>query len=175
MKEFQTGLPARQAHQNLVVAVKTMEKAQDNALLWFGEIRDRELFKELGYVDIHQYAQQELGWSRTKTYDFLKITAKLEKLPEVKGKIQSGELGYAKARQVVSVADQKTEKEWLKQALSFPKRELDLKVKKARRRAREKKTGQAALIPEKPVPVAAPSQRVTFEMDPVQLARFEAL
>jgi len=175
MNEFQTGLPARQAHQNLVSAVQTLEKAQDNALLWFGEIRDRKLFKELGYVDIHQYAHHELGWGRTKTYDFLKITEKLEKLPEVKGKIESGELGYAKARQVVSVANKKTEKEWLDQALKSPKRELEQKVKKAKRRAKEKKTGQAALIPEKPVPVASPSQRVSFEMDPVQLAKFEAL
>ena len=84
MTEFKSGQPWDVVHSALKSAVDTMEEAKQNALLWFGEIVARKLYLNKGYSSIHQYAEQELGFGKSKTYDFLNICRRLEKLPEVK-------------------------------------------------------------------------------------------
>nr|MEE4268042.1 hypothetical protein [Candidatus Krumholzibacteria bacterium] len=89
----------------------TMEMARQNAILWFGEIHRRKLYRDLGYSSMLLYAQQELGWSQSKAYDFMKICEKLDELPTVKKKVEEGKLGYARTRTIVSVASPENEKE----------------------------------------------------------------
>jgi hypothetical protein len=175
MQKFQAGLTAHQAHAHLKTALSTLEAAQQNAILWFGEIVQRKLYRQLGYADIHLYARQELGWSRSKTYDFLKICRQLEDLPVIKEEVARGKLGYSHTRQLVKVADAGNEEEWLQVARSHSRRGLAQEVKRANRQAVEDRAAQPALIAEKPAPRPAGPQRVTFDMTPAQLARFEAL
>ena len=92
MSAFRPGQSARVAHSSLKAAISALEKAQNCAVLWFSEIMQRGLFRDLGYCSINQYAQQELGWSRTRTTDFIQLAQKLENLPEVKRQVASGEL-----------------------------------------------------------------------------------
>lgn len=157
-----------------------MEKAQHNAVLWFGEIMSRRLFRELGYNSINQYAQQGLGWSRTRTTDFIRLCQKLEALPEVKREVTEGELGYTKIREVVKVADAANEKEWLEVAKKESRRELEKQVKLARRRAADNRQGQPSLLPSSTADAdSPPPSAVTFrfglELSAEQQARFEAL
>ena len=70
MSAFRPGQSARVAHSSLKAAVRAMESAQNCAVLWFSEIMQRGLYRDLGFSSINQYAQQELGWSRTRTTDF---------------------------------------------------------------------------------------------------------
>ena len=84
MTEFQTGLAANAAHSALKSAVKTMADAKQNAVLWFGEIMERKLYRELGYSSINQYAKLELGFSTSRTGDFLQLCRTFKKLPKVK-------------------------------------------------------------------------------------------
>ena len=67
MNEFCSGQPASAVHDALKTAVGTMDRAKQNAVLWFGEILDRKLYRELGYGSINQYALQELGFSASRT------------------------------------------------------------------------------------------------------------
>ena len=73
MQTFIKGLPAQKAHLHLKKADQAMEMARQNTILWFGEIHGRKLYRKLGYASMLLYAQQELGWSQSKAYDFLKI------------------------------------------------------------------------------------------------------
>ena len=50
-----------------------MQRAEKNAVLWFAEINGRGLFRELGYSSIHQYAAEALGFSQSRTYQFLRL------------------------------------------------------------------------------------------------------
>ena len=87
MQVFTPGRPANVAHCALLDSVKTMDKAKQNAVLWFGEILQRRLYLELGYSSINQYAQQALGFSKTRTGDFLQMCKRLDRLPQVKNEL----------------------------------------------------------------------------------------
>lgn len=138
----------------------------------------RRLYRELGFSSINQYAQQGLGWSRTRTTDFIGLCQKLEALPEVKREVTEGELGYTKIREVVKVADAANEKEWLEVAKKEPRRELERRVKEARREASDRQKRQPSLLPDPatgPRPPAAATFRIGLELSAEQQARFEAL
>ncbi len=175
MLTFIKGLPAKKADMHLKKADHAMEMARQNAILWFGEIRRRKLYRELGYSSMPLYAQQELGWGQSKAYDFLKICEKLDELPVVKKKVEEGKLGYARTRTIVAVASPETEKEWVDLALTKSHTQLKEAAKKAKRQAAEVAAGQVAIFPEESVPNAMVPQRVTLSMTPTQLARYEVL
>jgi len=169
---FENGRDARTAHHSLKRCVAVMDRARHCAVLWFGEIMERRLYEDLGYSSIFQYASEELGFSTSRTGDFKRLAEKLAELPRVGARVASGELGYTKAREVVKVAAPETERAWLDVAARQSRRELEVTVKRARRRA---PAGQTVLLPPA-APVLPPvTQRVAFEMSPSQFARFESL
>ncbi len=172
LPKFCPGRSAGQAHQALKTSVEIMDRAHHGAVLWFGEILSRRLYRELGYSSIYQYASEELGFSATRTGDFKRLAEKLEALPRVKAKVKSGELGYTKAREIVKVADSGNEKDWLEVAGQQSRRELEETVRRAKRKV---DPAQAELMPAPATPPASVSVRVGFEMSPTQLARYEAL
>ncbi len=176
MRPFVPGQSAHATHSALKAAVQTMDSAQQNAVLWFGEILSRKLYQDLGYSSINQYAQQALGFSRTRTGDFLQLCRKLDKLPAIKREVAEGKLGYTKARELAKVADQKNETEWLELAKSTSRRELEHEVKRAKLEAVNLAQGQTSLLPP-PVkrPAAVIPVRISFEFTPEQFARYEAL
>ena len=172
MDEFRSGQPAFAAHAALKIAVDATEKAKQNAVLWFGEILDRRLYLELGYSSINQYAKEELGFSNSRTGDFLSICRSLKTLPKVKGKLASGELGYTHARELVKVADEKNQDDWIKFALENSRRDLEREVSRAKKEVADQATGQPSLLPTpKQRPAAVVPVRVSIEMSPSQFAR----
>ena len=112
-----------------------MENAQQCAVLWFADIMRRHLYRELGYSSVNQYAMQELGFSKSRTRDFIRLAGQLDKLPAVKEAVISGELGYTKAREIVAVATPETQDGWL-QAAKGTRQELVHEIKKVKRAAR---------------------------------------
>lgn len=178
MPVFRPGRSAVQAHQALKQSVEIMDRSHHCAVLWFGEILARGLFRELGYSSVYQYASEELGFSPTRTGDFKRLAEKLSSLPQVKEKVASGELGYTKAREIVKVADPESENDWLAVAARQSRRELETTVRRAREKARPVgNPAQSELVPrvEATTPPAAAQVRVGFDLTPVQLARYEAL
>jgi 5-methylcytosine-specific restriction endonuclease McrA len=152
-----------------------MDEAHQCAVLWFGEIMTRRLFRDLGHSSINQYAIQELGFSKSRTDDFIRLARELDKLPAVREAVASGDLGYTKAREIISVATVETQDTWLKVAKGTRK-ELVNEVKKAKRAAKVD-PGQGELLPSL-LPVVAPRELpVCFRMNltPEQEARRSAL
>lgn len=181
LPEFQADQPASAVNAALKQAVRTMDRARHCAVLWFADVMNRNLYRDLGYSSIHLYAQQELGFSRTRTGDFLRMARRLDDLPHVKRSLASGKLGYTKAREILKVATPATEKEWVRTATRLPRRKLEQKVarvRKAGNRAAGKSAAQPSLLPqpadEQRLAAEIP-QRVTLEMTPEQFARYEAL
>ena len=174
MNDFRSGAPAAVVDSSLKSALQTMENAKQNAVLWFGEVLERRLYRELGYSSMQQYAEVELAFSKSRTGDFLSICRRLEKLPAVRKELSAGRLGYTKAREVVKVADAQNEREWVEVARTRSRRELEREVKRARQAARVSE--QASLLPvQASAPPASPPVRVTLEMSATQFARYEAL
>jgi len=152
-----------------------MDDAHQCAILWFGEVMKRGLYRDMGCSSINQYAFQKLGFSKSKAGDFIRLARQLEKLPAVREAVASGELGYTKAREIVSVATPETQESWLK-AAKGTRKELVHEVKKAKRAAKVD-PGQGELLPSSP-PVVAPRQlpvRFVVDLSPEQEARRSAL
>ncbi len=174
---FEPEKSARFADDALKKAVGAMEQAQQCAVLWFGEIMQRRLYRKLGYSSINQYARMELKFSKTRTGDFVQLARKLEQLPAVRELVLKGKLGYTKAREIVKVATPETEEGWVSVAQDSSRRELERKVAVAKKRARSN-PAQAELLPpsrEINVPAAAPPVRLTVEMTSEQFALYEVL
>jgi len=167
--------PPAQVHAYLHRSLAIMDDAHQCAVLWFGEVMNRGLYRNLGHSSINQYADQELGFCKSKVGDFIRLATQLNKLPAVREAVASGELGYTKARELVSVATPETQDAWLK-AAKGTRKELIIEVKKAKRAAKVD-PGQGELLPSSP-PVVAPRELpVRFQVDltPEQEARRAAM
>ena len=167
--------PAAKAHASLQRSLTVLDDAHRYAVLWFGEIMRRRLFRDLGCSTINQYAIRKLGFSKTRTDDFVRLARKLENLPAVREAVANGEIGYTKAREIVSVATPETQAPWL-EAAKGTRTELIHEVKKAKAAAKVDPR-QGELLPASK-PVVAPHELpVRFQMDltPEQEARRTAL
>ena len=167
--------PAAQVHALLRRSLAVMDNAHQCAVLWFGEVMNRDLYRDMGCSSINQYADRELGFSKSKAGDFIRLARQLKKLPAVREAVASGEIGYTKAREIVSVATPETQDAWLK-AAKGTRKDLVHEVKKAKRAAKVDPC-QGELLPSSP-PVVAPKQLpVRFQVDltPEQEARRAAM
>jgi len=168
-------MTAIQVHQSLCRSLQEMEQAQKCAVLWFAEIMSRHLYRDFGYSTINQYAMKELGFSKSRTGDFMRLARQLDKLPAVREAMSTGALGYTKAREIISVATPETQDNWL-EAAKGTRKELVHEVKKAKRAAKVD-PNQGELMPAGPTVVAPKEMPVRFQMDltPEQEARRAAL
>ena len=167
--------PAAQVHTSLRQSLRAVEKAQQCSVLWFAEIMRRRLYRDFDCSSINQYAMQKLGFSKSRTRDFVRLAGQLEILPAVKEALSTGELGYTKARELVSVATPETQDGWLK-AAKGTRRELVNEIKKVKRAAQiDPKQGE--LLPAAKTVVAPKELPVRFQLDltPEQEARRVAL
>ena len=107
---------------------------------------DRKLYRELGCSSINQYAEVELGFSKSRTNDFIMLCRKLKNLPLMKDKLESGDLGYTKARVLTPVVDNTNEEGWLDYAVNNTRRDLEREVKRSKKEAADMAAGQQPLI-----------------------------
>jgi hypothetical protein len=107
---------AKKAHKKLINLLKQIRKYEHSALLLFSEIMHQKLYEELGYSSMYNYATDALKMPRSTAFHYISLTQKLEELPETKKAVESGELGWTKARELVKVATISTEKQWLDRA-----------------------------------------------------------
>jgi len=167
-------------HARLRAALHELQRAERNAVLLFGEVLRRELYRELGYASIQAYAAEALGFTPSKTSQFVRLAGALEDLPRLRRSVAAGELGWTKAREVAKVATPRSERQWIAEAKRSSSRRLERQVRTARQRTRAaaRVDGQPALALDKPtakpVPDDAPvTVSVTFTAE--QYARYEAL
>ena len=194
-------LPAAEVEARLVSALRDLDAARKNAVIWFGEILSRKLYLEFGCSSIHHYARERLGFSRARTAYFLRLCRSFEVLPALKESVASGAVPWTRAREVVKVATPETESFWVEQARTTGRRELERRVAatqgaaRVRRRAQEQgdllsgggaggpadqqagAAGDAAdgATGEAVSPVVEVPVTVSFQLSPEQYARYEAM
>jgi len=172
-------MSAAELHARLETALRELKRAERAAVLLFAEIMRRRLYRDLGYATIQLYAAGALGFSRSKTSQFVRLAGQLEDLPQLRDSVASGELGWTKAREVAKVATPASESRWIAEARRSSSRDLERKVRTARKRSRAaaRVDGQTALAlsaTADPLPDDAPvTVNVTFTAE--QYAHYEAL
>ena len=135
MPSFQANLPANEVHASLLESLAELHRAEQCAVLWFSEVKRRELYRDLGFGSLQHYASEALGFSDGKVYQFLRLADSLEKLPNLREAMVSGEIGWTKARTVASVATPRTEARWVREAKRSSRRQLEQAVQQIKQRA----------------------------------------
>ncbi len=149
MREFCPDLPPSAVDAELRDAVRAARDAERRAVLWFGEVARRRLYRSFGFSSVQVYAAERLGFSDAKTAQFLRLSRDLEALPELRRSVASGEVPWSKARAVASVATPTTEKRWVERARTESRRSLERAVRQTRgraRAARRRAPGQGSLL-----------------------------
>jgi hypothetical protein len=165
---------APRLHADLLIALKELRQAEKNAMLLFAEILRRKLYRELGFSNIHLYSNDALGFSRTKTFQFIRLAQSLDHLPMLRKSIEKDEVPWTKARVVAKVATPETERRWVAEAKRSSRRDLELKAKIARAKTKTPESELSLnLNPKENLPAAPIDLR--FRMTPDQFARFELL
>lgn len=141
---YRPGLSAAQVDRELKHAVQNWRSAEQSVVLWFAELHRRRLYQKLGFGTIHLYATESLGFSRARSYQFLKLAERLKELPTLRKAVASGELGWTKARAVATVATKQTQKEWLRRAQGSSRRELEREIDQTKRGVRATRLVPAA-------------------------------
>jgi hypothetical protein len=185
--------PAAAVDAALRQALAACDRARECAVLWFAEVQRRELFRALGHPSLELYAVHELGFSRNRYWQFKRLADDLDRLPELREAVATGELGWTKAQQVARVAGETTQAAWVAKAKVTGRRKLErevLEVRRRRRRGGTANAGQlelgAAVAPAQlladvqvtaldTTPAENPPTTITLRADGLQLARFEAL
>ena len=178
LPDFVADRPAPEAHAALLAADRAADCARHCAVLWFGEILNRGLHRDLGYASMPQYAKVALGFSASKTTDFMTLARKLEALPAVRASLAAGRIGYTKAREVVKVATPSTDASWDEAARTRSREELAQRVRAVQAKAKRRKSAQLDLTPAEPAVEALAREvpvRVGLTFTPEQHARWEAL
>lgn len=174
--EFRPGLNAEQAHHALQNSIRIRDHAQQCAVLWFGDIMERALYRELGFSTMRAYALEKLGFSKTRAGDFIHLARRLKELPAVKEQLVKGKMGYTVAREIASVADATNQEAWVKEARGKSRREVVVAVKRAKQEAlANPNQGELMPRPAAPGPKAVVPVRVSFELTPLQYAQYEEM
>ena len=71
-------------HAQLQAALAELKRAEQHAVLLFARIMRHELYRELGYSSIQAYAADSLGFSPSKTSQFVRLAGVLESLPKLR-------------------------------------------------------------------------------------------
>ena len=173
-------MSANDIHTRLEAALRELQRAEKNAVLLFGEMLRRKLYQDLGYSSIQTYAAEALGFTPSKTSQFVRLAGALEELPRLRRSVAAGELGWTKAREVAKVATPDSEEQWITEAGRSSSRSLEEKVRVARQRARraaqvdDQPMLELADLPSDPEPADVPvTVSTTFTSE--QYARYEAL
>ncbi len=147
MLEFTPGQSAAATNCSIKNALEIMDQAKQCAVLWFEEILNRKLYIELGYSSINQYAMTELGFSKSRTGDFLSLCRTFKRLPELRAKVETGDMKYTTARVLAGVMNESNQDDWLKAAHNKSRREVEHAVKRAKKEAGEKAAGMINFLP----------------------------
>jgi 5-methylcytosine-specific restriction endonuclease McrA len=172
-------MSANEIHARLETALTALHQAEKNAVLLFGEILRRRLYRDLGYSSIQVYSAEALGFSPSKTSQFVRLAGALEELPQLRRSVAAGELGWTKAREVAKVATPASEVRWIAEAEQSSSRKLEQMVRASRKRARL--APQDAELPSldlnEPSPVLPTDAPVSVntKLTAEQYARHEAL
>jgi hypothetical protein len=144
LPRLRSGLPAAQVHAELRRCLAAMHRAEQSAFLWFAELVQRRLYRELGYASVQAYASEELGLTQNRVNRYLRLMQDLDRLPQIRAALHAGTIGWTKARAIVRVSGPATEGRWLAAARRLSRRELEARVVQARMQAAARRRGNPA-------------------------------
>ena len=121
--------------------MKTLKRSLVRTIYYLLEIKENEVYQDLGYGSIFEYAREIVGFSRHQTKDYLILGRKLRRLPAIANAMANGQLSWTKARQICRVTGSADERAWVDLALKVSSRELETIIGRISGRRREDMPG----------------------------------
>ena len=121
-----TDLERAHALSERLVAARADHRRAEHALaVLLAELVADQLFRPLGYASVEEFAADRLDLTARQTRDLVRIGRALPRLPRLDAALAAGELDWTKAREIVRVATEATEAEWIQRAKEVPSRVLE--------------------------------------------------
>ena len=111
-------------HRDFLDSVRQLKTAMVRACYYLDLVRERKIYRALGYQGISEYAHAEAGLSRYQCETFLELARRLPDLPAIRALVERGELSWSRARLLCQVVTPETEHEWLEAARRLTARQL---------------------------------------------------
>src|SRR5688500_4548197 len=118
-------------HAELVVVSKDYHQAEHRLAVLLARMQADQRHRELGYVNVIDYAEQELGLGRKTAFALAKLGRELPTAPLVEQALAEGSLGWTKARELLKVVVPETEQQWVDFARTSSSRDLERQVRSA--------------------------------------------
>jgi hypothetical protein len=96
------------------------------------QVDERRTYLHYGRSSLFHYAVQELHLSESVAYNLISVTRKAREVPELRNKIERGEITLTNARKIAPVLTAENQIEWLAKASVLSQRELEKEVVKIR-------------------------------------------
>ena len=106
-------LSAHDLHRIVLDCKKIGNRARYKLIRTLRTIKETRLYLKLGFPDIASYADRFLGYGRSATYEAISVAEKLDGLPSCTDRFTRGDLSWSALRQIVRVANDETEAQWL--------------------------------------------------------------
>src|SRR5690349_11494367 len=90
-------------HNEALVAAKEYKKAEARLLDVVMRVDTNKVFIALECSSLFEYCVKELGLSESVSYSLMTVARKSKEIPELKVKIESGELSLSKVKRIVPV------------------------------------------------------------------------
>jgi hypothetical protein len=118
-------------HAELVLVSKDYHQAEHRLAVLLARMQADQRHRELGYANLVDYAEQELGLGRSTAFALAKVGRGLPTAPIVEQALAEGTLGWTKARELLKVVVPETEQQWVDFAKTSNSRDLEDQVRSA--------------------------------------------
>jgi 5-methylcytosine-specific restriction protein A len=119
---------AERLHARALKASAFYKRAEADLIDVLTQIEAHRVFLKRGHSSLYHYAVSELRLGENIAYSLITVARKCIEVPELKAKLQAGEITLTNARRVVSVLTSENKSEWLLKAERLSQRELEKEI-----------------------------------------------
>lgn len=111
-------------HNNFISSLKALQRDLVRSAYYLLQIRDRKIYRALGYARIADYALAAGGLNGRQCRDFLAVARRLPRFKEVESALATGDLTWSQARLICTRSDPQEQEQWLETARSLTAQQL---------------------------------------------------
>ncbi len=111
-------------HNNFISSLKALQRDLVRSAYYLLQIRDRKIYRSLGYARIADYALAAGGLNGRQCRDFLAVARRLPRFKEVESALATGDLTWSQARLICTRSDPSEQEQWLETARTLTARQL---------------------------------------------------
>jgi hypothetical protein len=119
-------------HERATRAAQLFKRSEAALLEALIQVGQAKVYIRLGYPSLFRYATESLGLSEAVAYAAISVARKASVIPELRAAVGKGELGFSKAKKILSVlnpaASSSEQKAWVDRAILFSSRKIERAV-----------------------------------------------